>query len=335
MKIKRTCFTFLIAASSTLVHAQFTNKGAAIYSKGDVVISSSMDIQNKGEINLQGTLDLKGKRKIASETKIVAGQINLSEATDLHGNLEVNKHLDFGQGGLLKVQKGHAVTFGPAATYANYTHGKGIKGAAQKIDAQDFVFPLGTETEAFPMLVKEKQALVEAGIEPQFSTELGDFNERGLEMPNKVAIRVNASSEMQASKLNLAFDEQKEEVVLDKGLWVEANKAKPSTQFLATKAMAYNRATALESSENRWVQVYPNPSASEINISMSEKDALGGEVKFRIVDIKGAVINQEKKAGKDLIGTYKLPDGLINGTYLLEFEHDNGKRSVVKQVVNR
>ncbi len=335
MKKELTCFGLLLIVSSSGAFGQFTNRGAAIVGKGDILISSSMDIQNQGDMNLQGTLELKGKRKLETEKTILADQVKLADQTELNGNLMVQKHVDFGQHGLLRVSNEKAVTFGPEATYSNYTNGKGIKGTAQKVEAENFVFPLGTELEAFPVMVKEKQSLVVASIAPQTSTDLGDFIEGGLESPNKVAITVKANNEINPNKVSLSFDEQKEEVVLTKGVWKEADKVAASTSHVVSKAMAYNRATALESSESRWVQVYPNPSATEINISMSDKDAAGGEVNFRIIDIKGAVLNQEKKAGKDLIGKYKLPDGLINGTYLLEFEHDNGKRTVVKQIVNR
>lgn len=326
-------FGLCLAASASLL-AQITNNGAVISGKGNIVLSSSMDISNQGDMVIQGELNLKGKRKISSASELLVDQLQVSDRTQVAGNLTVNQQVDFGQQGLLKVEEGKAITFGPEANYTNYTHGKGIQGTAKKVEAEGFVFPLGTDLEAFPMAVKEKQALVEARIIPQISTEIGDFSEGGLEQPNRVVIKVNASDEMQANKLKLQFDEQKEEVVLANGVWKEASKVTAATSHVVTKAMAYNRTSALETSESKWVQVFPNPSNGEVNIYFSEKEA-NANVNFRIYDMEGKELKTIEKQGQAIMDQKMVLDNLGTGSYMLQFESATGKKANLKHKIVR
>lgn len=327
--------TFLtIWGLGSTAHAQITNNGALISGNGNVIISSSMDIQNSGEMNIQGVLTLEGKRKVSAEKDIVVDQLSVSDRTQLDGNMLIQKQVDFGAHGLIKVKEDRALTFGPEANYTNYTHGKGVQGIVKKVDAQEFVFPLGTTTEAFPVVIKEKQSLVEAGIEPQFSTDLGDFNESNLEMPNRVAIKVKGSSDMQPTQLKLNFDEQKEEVVLDKGIWVEANKLAATKTIVATKAMSYNRTSALETGDSRWVRVFPNPSNGEVTVDLSEKEA-GAKVNFQVFDLSGKRLIHEEKLGSDWVNQKTQLVNLGTGSYLLQFESENGKKATLKHTLVR
>lgn len=314
--------------------AQFTNRGATIVGRGDVIVSSSLDIDNSGDLQLQGSLNLQGKRKVTSEKVIVVDNLQLSDVTNVSADVVVNQKLDFGSAGLVKMAEENQLTFGSDASYTNFNHGKGVMGKVQKVNSQDFVFPLGTESQAFPTKLMEKQGLVEASIKTEKSTDLGDFNYHNLESPSLAVIELKSKELMQANHIKLAFDDQKEEVVLNNNVWVEANRAKPSTNLIATKALAYNRATALQSAEGRWVNVYPNPSRGDIDIYI-DSQAGNQEVNFRVLDLKGAVLLQERKAGKDLEGKYNLPSRLGSDSYLLEFESADGKRTVLKHVINR
>lgn len=326
-------FLTLLGLGST-AQAQITNKGALIQGKGDVLISSSMDIQNAGDLSIKGTLDLKGKRKIASEKSISIDQLQLQDNLQLNGDVNISKAVDFGKNGLVKVANEKSLTFGSEASYTNYNHGKGIQGTAKKINAQDFVFPLGTDFEAFPVTVKEKQAIVEANLAPQISTDLGDFAESNLEMPNRVAIKVKGTEEIQPNKLKLQFDEQKEEVLLENGVWKEANKVAAANTLVATKAMSYNRTSALETAESRWVQVFPNPSNGEINIDMNAREA-NSNVSLRIIDLSGKTLKTEEKLGQDYLGHKTTLPNLDAGSYILQFEAADGKKANLKHTVVR
>jgi len=313
-------------------YAQITNNGALITIKNQALISSSMDIKNTGQMELEGTLELKGQRKITSDHTLQVHTIRLNEPLDLQGNLMVNQQVDFGKEGLIQVKPDNQITFGPEANYIHYSHGKGIQGKVQKMEAKNFIFPLGTSTEAFPVVINEKNSFAEASILAKRSIELGDFDYNNLESPNMSVIEINATSNINPNQVKLSFDEQKEEVVLKNGIWTEANKAESSKNLVVAKAMAYNRSTALESYESKWVKVFPNPSTTEINIDLSnnENDQM---VNFRVVDLRGSILLKEKKKGNELKGKYKLPSNLQSATYLLEFENEKGKRSVIKQTI--
>lgn len=335
MRTKIALLIFSVVGANFAASAQFTNNGATISGSGNVLISSSMDIQNSGNLNLrEGTLVLNGKRKVTSEQSIVVDNLLLTDPSELDADVMVHNLVDFGNAGLAQMVENRQITFGSDATYSNYGNGKGVKGGVKKLDAKSFVFPLGSETESFPTVVQDQLAVAEASIRTQKSIDLGDFADNSLESPNLAVIEVKSPSIMEANRLKLQFDESKEEVVLDNNAWVEASRAKPANTFVATKAISYNRGTALQTAENRWVEVYPNPSNGEINISILDKEALG-EVNFRIVDQSGSVVKQEKKAGKDLVGKYSIPQHLGTSTYFLEFENQNGKRAVLKHVLTR
>lgn len=287
MRTKIALLIFSVVGANFAASAQFTNNGASITTKGNVIFSSSMDIQNAGTFSLsEGTLALNGKRKVVSENAIVVDNLLLTDPSELDADVMVHNLVDFGNAGLAQMANNRQITFGPEASYTSYGNGKGVKGSVKKLDSKSFVFPLGSDAEAFPTLVKDNLPVAEANIRTQISTELGDFTNNSLESPNLAVIEVKSTSVMEANRLKLQFDESKEEVVLDNNTWVEANRAKPSTNLVATKAISYNRASALQTAENRWVEVYPNPSNGEINISILDKEALG-DVNFRIIDQSG------------------------------------------------
>ena len=96
--------------------------------------------------------------------------------------------------------------------------------------------------------------------------------------------------------------------------------------------MEYHKISAVEFPENKWVNVYPNPSNLEFNIKISEKDK-EKMINFRLIDLRGNIILQERKQGKLLDGKYNLPANIATDSYLLEFEIDNNKRSVFKQLI--
>ena len=312
--------------------AQITNNGALITVKNQALISSSMDIKNTGQMELEGTLELKGKRKITSDHTVQVNTLRMNEPLDLQGNLMVNQQVDFGKEGLIEVNANKQITFGPEANYINYTHGNGIQGKVQKMEAKNFTFPLGTTSEAFPVLIQEANSFAEASILAKRSVDLGDFTYNNLESPNMVVIEINATSKMNPNEVKLNFDEQKEEVILKNGIWAEANKTESSKNLVLAKAMAYKRSSALETSENKWVKVFPNPSTTELNIDLSDSDS-DQMVNFRVVDLRGSILLQEKKKGNELKGKYKLPSNLESATYLLEFDNENGKRTVIKQSI--
>ena len=313
-------------------YAQISNNGALITVKNQALISSSMDINNTGQMELEGILELKGKRKITSEYTLQVHTIRLNKPLNLDGNLMVHQQVDFGEEGLIDISANKQITLGPEANYINYSHGKGVLGKVKKMEAKNFIFPLGTLNEAFPVVINEANTFAEASILTKQSVELGDFDYNNLENPNMAVIEINSDSNINPNQVKLNFDDQKEEVVLKHGFWTEAKKTESSNNLVLAKAMIYNKGFDLERSISNWVKVFPNPSTTEINIDLtdSEKDQI---VNFRVIDIRGSILLQEKKKGNELNGKYKLPSNLQSATYLLEFENEKGKRRIIKQTI--
>ena len=313
-------------------YAQFTNNGAKIIGKNNVIITSSMDINNGGEVQIEGELHLKGRRSLISESILKTKSFFIHNHINLIGDLMVSEILDFGENGFIKLAVNNKVTFNLNAKYLNYSNGNGIHGKVQKLDAKNFIFPLATSVESLPVFINESNSFVEATVLSVRSNELGDFNYNNFENPNMAVIELNSTSYINPNQVKLSFDEHKKEVILNNGIWTEANRMNNSKNIVVAKAMEYHKISAVEFPENKWVNVYPNPSNLEFNIKISEKDK-EKMINFRLIDLRGNIILQERKQGKLLDGKYNLPANIATDSYLLEFEIDNNKRSVFKQLI--